>query len=262
MESPSPQHEARFSGIKRLYGADGSERLRKAHVCVIGIGGVGSWAVEALARCGIEHLTLVDLDDVCISNVNRQLHALTSTFGKPKIEVMAERARAINPHCQVHARHEFFLKSNAEAILSEHFDCVLDAIDQTAMKCLLIALCREKKIPLVTTGGAAGRRDPAAIEVADLALTGGDKLLLEVRKRLRSEFDFPPHPEPFGIECVFSREPMTFPQMDGSVSCERGEVTDLRIDCNTGLGTASFVTGTFGFVAASRVVNKICSGDL
>lgn len=254
------QHEARFNGIVRLYGAAGAERLRQAHVCVVGIGGVGSWGVEALARSGVGQITLVDLDDVCISNTNRQLHALTGTFGQPKVDVMAERVRAIHPDCQVHARQEFFLKSNAEAILATKFDCVFDAIDQLAMKCLLIALCREKKIPLVTTGGAGGRRDPAAIEVADLARTEGDPLLAQVRKKLRDEHGFPRDKQPFGVECVFSREPMTYAQPDGSVGCERGATTDLRIDCSTGLGTASFVTGTFGFAAASRMVRAIVAG--
>jgi len=202
----------------------------------------------------------VDLDDVCISNTNRQLHALTGTFGKPKVEVVAERVRAINPDCQVHARQEFFLKSNAEEILQTKFDCVLDAIDQTAIKCLLLSLCREKQIPVVTTGGAAGRRDPTAVEIADLALTGGDPLLAQVRKKLRDEFGFPRGRELFGMDCVFSQEPMVYTQPDGSVSCERGDGTDRRIDCSTGLGTATFVTGAFGFAAAARVVQKICGG--
>ena len=246
----------------RLFGVEGARRLRHAHVCVIGIGGVGSWAVEALARSGVGQITLVDLDDVCISNTNRQLHALTGTFGQPKVEVMAERVRAIHPDCQINARQEFFLKSNAETILATKFDCVFDAIDQVSMKCLLIALCREKQILLVTTGGAGGRRDPAAIEVADLAHTGGDPLLAQVRKQLRDEFGFPRGQTAFGIECVFSREPMTYAQPDGSVSCDKGTTTDLRIDCSTGLGTASFVTGTFGFIAASRIVQKLAAADV
>ncbi|MFO1488286.1 MAG: tRNA threonylcarbamoyladenosine dehydratase [Verrucomicrobiota bacterium] len=258
MDTPSSaQFDARFGGVMRLFGTAGAARLRRAHVCVIGVGGVGSWAVEALARSGIGTLTLVDLDDVCISNVNRQSHALTGTFGKPKVEVMTERVRAINPDCQVRARQEFFLKSNAEDVLGGGYDCVLDAIDQTALKCLLLAMCREKKIPIVTTGGAAGRRDPTAIEIADLAQTGGDPLLAEVRKRLRAEYGFPRDKELFGIECAFSKEPMVYSQTDGTVSCERGTATDLRIDCNTGLGTAAFVTSVFGMAAASCVVRKI-----
>jgi tRNA threonylcarbamoyladenosine dehydratase len=253
------RHEARFSGINRLFGADGAERLRRSHICVIGIGGVGSWAVEALARSGIGQISLVDLDDVCISNVNRQLHALDGTFGKPKVEVMAERARAINPDCGVHVRHEFLLKSNADSILSSGFDFVLDAIDSPSRKCLLIALCRQRRIPIIVTGGAAGRRDPTAVEIADLAFTSHDRLLEEVRSKLRSKYGFPRGKNSFGIECVLSREPVVYPKKDGSICEHRGETNDLRIDCNSGFGTASFVTGTFGLVAASRIVQAIAA---
>jgi tRNA threonylcarbamoyladenosine dehydratase len=251
------QHEARFGGIGRLFGNDGAQHLRAAHVCVVGIGGVGSWAVEALARSGVGKITLVDLDDVCISNVNRQLHALTGSFGKPKVEVMAERVRLIQPDCEVHARQEFFLESNAETILSTPFDFVFDAIDRVSMKALLIALCCRKNIPVITAGGAGGRRDPTAIEVRDLAFSSNDRLLKHVRKELRSKHGFTQADKSFGVDCVFSREPVVFAQADGSVSCERGTTTDFRIDCSTGFGTASFVTGTFGLIAAAKIVEKI-----
>jgi tRNA threonylcarbamoyladenosine dehydratase len=254
-------YEARFGGIDRLFGAKAGERLKRSHVCVIGLGGVGSWAVEALARSGIGQITLVDLDDVCISNVNRQLHALDGTFGKPKVDVMGERVRAINPDCDVHIRHEFFLKSNAETILSSGFDYVLDAIDSPSKKCFLIALCREKRIPVITTGGAAGRRDPTAVEIVDLAFTSHDRLLEEVRGKLRLRHGFPRGEQPFGVDCVLSRETVVYPKEDGSVCTERSEANDLRIDCNTGLGTASFITGTFGLTAASRIVQNLATGD-
>ena len=165
--------ERRFGGIGRLYGKEGLERSRRAHVCVIGLGGVGSWAVEALARSGIGELTLVDLDDVCISNVNRQLHALDGELGKPKVEVLARRVQAINPDCVVHSLQAFFLKSNAREILQPRYDYVLDAIDSPARKCLLIALCRELNLPVITTGASAGRRDPTAVQVMDLAFSLG-----------------------------------------------------------------------------------------
>ena len=183
---------------------------------------MGSWAVEALARSGIGQITLVDMDDVCISNVNRQLHALTGTFGKPKVEVMAERTRLINPDCQVNARQEFFLQSNAEAILSTKFDYVFDAIDRVSMKALLIAMCGSRGIPVITAGGAGGRRDPSKIEVADLAFSCNDRLLKHVRKELRSKHGFSQADKSFGVESVFSREPVVYAQNDGSVSCERG----------------------------------------
>jgi tRNA A37 threonylcarbamoyladenosine dehydratase len=254
-------YEARFGGIARLYSAIGLEWLRRAHVCVIGLGGVGSWAVEALARSGVGELTLVDMDDVCIRNVNRQLHALDGELGKPKVEVLTRRVLAINPECRVHPHQAFFLKSNAEALLAARFDAVLDAIDSPSLKALLIARCRERGFPIVTTGGAGGRRDPAAIEVADLARTSHDRLLMFVRRILRQEYGFPRGGKAFGVECVVSREQVLYPKQDGSVCAERAAEPDLRLDCDTGYGTACFVTGAFGFVAASRVVHAILKHD-
>jgi tRNA A37 threonylcarbamoyladenosine dehydratase len=246
-------YEARFGAIGRLFTTEGLERLRSAHVCVVGLGGVGSWAVEALARSGVGHLTLVDLDDVCVGNVNRQLHALDGELGKPKVEVMARRVQAINPQCRVTSMHAFFLKSNAHEILKTKFDAILDAIDSPARKCLLIALSRSKRIPVVTTGASAGRRDPTAIEVVDLAFSSHDRLLQEVRKKLRVRHGFPRGDQPFGVPCVVSREPIVYPQ----AACEARAAGDLRLDCNSGFGTASFVTGAFGLVAASWIVRKI-----
>jgi len=250
-------YAARFGGLGRLYSSNGLERLRQAHVCVIGLGGVGSWAVEALARSGVGELTLVDLDDVCIRNVNRQLHALDGELGKPKVEVLARRVLAINPECKIHAHQAFFLKSNAEAILAPPFSAVLDAIDSPSLKSLLIARCRDRGFPVVCTGGAGGRRDPTAIEVADLATTSHDRLLQYVRRILRRVYGFPREGRKFGIECVVSREPVCYPKADGSVCAQRTPDPDLRLDCDTGYGTACFVTGAFGFVAASRIVHAI-----
>lgn len=250
----------RFGGIRRLYAASGLERLRRARVCVVGIGGVGSWAVEALARSGVGGLTLVDLDEVCVSNVNRQLHALDGAVGMAKVTAMAERIRAINPECNVNPIQEFFSPQTAEQILCGKFDYVLDAIDNVPNKCLLIARCREMGIPVMTVGGAGGRRDPAAIKVADLALTTHDGLLQQVRKRLRDEFQFPKAPkELFGVPCVYSTEPQVFPQQDGSVCANPEPGAPLRLNCDNGYGTATFVTGTFGFVAAARIVSALAA---
>jgi tRNA threonylcarbamoyladenosine dehydratase len=250
-------YQKRFSGLGRLVGVAGLEQLRRAHVCIVGLGGVGSWAVEALARSGVGELTLVDLDDICISNVNRQLHALDGELGKPKVEVMARRVQAINPQCVVHPLQSFFLKSNAEQILEPAFDGVLDAIDALSLKCLLLALCRQRGLTVVTVGGAGGRRDPTAVEVNDLAFSSHDTLLQEVRRCLRREHGFPRGDQAFGIDCVFSRETPVYPAEDGSVCAERPASPDLRLDCQSGFGTASFVTGTFGLVAASRIVHRL-----
>jgi tRNA A37 threonylcarbamoyladenosine dehydratase len=250
-------YEARFGGVARLFGAAGLERLRQAHVCVVGVGGVGSWAVEALARSGLGRLTLVDFDEVCISNTNRQLHALAGDFGSPKVEVLARRVRAINPDCGVQPLTVFFTPATATQVLEPQFSFVVDAIDQTDNKCLLIARCRERGLPIVTTGGAGGRRDPTQVRVADLAFTTHDGLLDQVRSRLRKEFGFPRGKQPFGVDCVFSAEPQVYPAQDGGVCARRSEASRLRIDCETGFGTATFVTGTFGFAAAAVVVRKL-----
>lgn len=253
-------YQRRFGGLRRLFSDHGVERLRCAHVCVIGLGGVGSWAVEALARSGIGELTLVDLDDICISNVSRQLHALDGDLGKPKVEVMSRRAKAINPDCVVHEVHGFFLKSNAQEILQESFDHVIDAIDSPSLKAVLISLCCQRGIPITTTGGAGGRKDPTAVEVSDLAFTSHDRLLAHVRRLLRRRHGFPRGDCPFGVEAVASRESVVYAKADGTVCTSREVAPDLRLDCDTGFGTASFVTGTFGFVAASRAVEKTAAG--
>jgi len=250
-------YERRFGGLSRLFGSAGLASLRRAHVCVVGLGGVGSWTVEALARSAIGQLTLIDMDDVCISNVNRQIHALDAELGQPKVEVLARRVRAINPECVVRPLHSFFLKSNARQVLQTPFDGVVDAIDGPSLKCLLIASCRERKIPIVAVGGAGGRQDPTAIEVTDLAFSSGDRLLQQVRRKLRRDYGFPRGDQAFGIECVFSRELPVFPTEAGCVSRDRAEAADLRLDCSSGFGTACFVTGTFGLVAAGRVVQRI-----
>jgi len=167
---------------------------------------------------------------------------------------------AINPDCRVHSHQAFFLKSNADALLSVRFSAVVDAIDSPSLKSLLIARCRAAGLPVVTTGAAGGRRDPAAIEIADLASTSHDRLLLFVRRILRRRYGFPRGDKLFGVECVVSREPVLYPTRDGSVCAQRSADPDLRLDCDTGYGTACFVTGAFGFLAASRAVHAIVTG--
>ncbi len=253
--------EFRFGGIGRLFGTAALARLRSAHVCVVGIGGVGSWAVEALARSGIGKLTLIDLDEVCVSNVNRQLHALNDAVGRAKVEVMAERVRGINPECDVRAVTEFFTEANAAELLATRFDYVVDAIDSVGNKCRLIALCRERGLPIVVCGGAGGRRDATQVRVSDLAATSHDRLLQKVRDTLRKDFGFPRGKIKFGIDCVHSPEAPVFPQCDGGVAATREEGSDLRLNCESGFGTATFVTGTFGFVAAQVVVRALAETE-
>lgn len=259
--------ELRFGGMARLYGRAGLERLRAAHVLVVGVGGVGSWTVEALARSGVGTITMVDLDEICVSNVNRQLPALDGTIGRPKVEVLAERIRAINPACRIFARQEFFTEDSAERLLAPTdppVDFVVDAIDAVANKCRLIALCRARRLPVIVCGGAGGRRDPTQVRRADLALATHDRLLSEVRKRLRQEHGFPPAGKKFGVDCICSAEIPVFPQKDGSVCpaadapAEPGE--SRRLNCDWGFGSATHVTGTFGFAAAAAVINALAEG--
>ena len=250
----------RFGGIARLYGARGLERLRAAHVCVIGVGGVGSWTVEALARSGIGALTLIDLDDVCITNVNRQLPALDGQIGRPKIDVLADRVRLINPACRVTCLSEFFTASSAARLLEPRYDFVIDATDKLTNKCLIITGCRERGLPVLTMGGAGGKRDCTKVRAADLSHTEHDELLRQVRRKLRREMNFPRGVgEPFGIPCVYSPEVPMYPWQDGTCSTEQEPGSGLALDCASGFGAATFVTGTFGFAAAGEVVRRIAT---
>jgi tRNA A37 threonylcarbamoyladenosine dehydratase len=255
----------RFGGIARLYGNAALPRLHAARVAVIGVGGVGSWVVEALARSGIGTLTLIDMDDVCITNTNRQLPALTDTIGKTKVEVLAERVRQIAPECVITAQPEFFLESSADRLLAPGFDVIVDAVDSTNIKALIIAKARDLGIPVIVSGSAGGRRDPTQIKVADLGQAGADPLLQQVRRRLREAHSFPKSPEGrpmhWDVPCVFSTEKAIYPQPDGTCAASRAETTEpgLRLDCSAGFGAATFVTGTFGFALAAEVVRQIAS---
>jgi len=251
-------YPTRFGGIARLYGHAGLARLRAAHVCVVGIGGVGTWAVEALARSGVGSLTLVDLDEICVTNINRQAHALTGTVGQAKVSVMAERVLAINPDCQVRAEQQFFTAQTAAELLAPKFDFVVDAIDSVTGKVLLLAECRRRELPVAVSGGAGGRTDATSVRHADLAAVSHDRLLAEVRKQLRRDHGFPPTGQPMGLDCIYSATAPVYAQPDGSVG-DRCEVREdgTRLNCNGGLGSATFVTGVFGFALAGLVVGRL-----
>jgi len=256
MESGSFEH--RFGGIQRLYGVGETEVLRNSHVLIVGVGGVGSWAVEALARSGIGRITLLDWDDICLTNVNRQLPAMSNTVGRGKVDIMAERIALINPECQVEALREFFTIDNADEILSTKYDFVLDCIDGLTNKCILINKCRRLKMPLVVSGGCGGRSDPTLIKTDDLSRSFGDSLLAAVRKKLRMEFNFPRNlKRRFGIGCVYTSELPSYPQPDGCVSTEKPKESNLKLDCFSGFGAATFITGTIGFGMAAYTVRKL-----
>lgn len=253
----------RFGGIGRLYGVQALSRLATARVCVIGVGGVGSWIVEALARSGMGSLTMVDMDDVCITNINRQLPALQDTIGLPKVGVLTDRVKAINPRCEARAVCEFLTASSCERLLAPEFDFVVDAVDRMSVKALIIARCRDIGVPVITLGSAGGRRDPGQIRIADLGLAGKDELLHQVRRKLRRDHGYPKSTDGkallMGVPSVFSTEPPVYPRGDGTCARapEPGAENGLRLDCASGYGAATFVTGAFGFVAAAEVVRRI-----
>ena len=258
----------RFGGIERLYGKKALQTFRDAHICVVGIGGVGSWIVEALARSGIGQITMIDLDEICLTNINRQLHAMDGEIGRQKTAVMAERVTAINPECHVICKESFFTSRNADEILNAEFDYVIDAIDRVKEKCLLLAGCHQRGIPIITCGGAGGLRDPSQICIDDLSRSYNDALLNQVRKNLRSNHGFPAGADPkrkikariFGIDAVFSPEAAVFQQCDGEVSSKRPTDTtgaDARLNCASGFGSITHITATFGFFAVSRCLERL-----
>jgi tRNA A37 threonylcarbamoyladenosine dehydratase len=250
-----------FGGIARLYGREGLKRLLASHVCVVGIGGVGSWAAEAIARSAVGSITLIDLDEICQTNLNRQVHALENTIGRAKVDVMRERIQMIRPDCRVDARRTFFTAATADAILATRYDYVVDAIDNAPNKCRLIVNCRDRQIPIICAGAAGGRCDPNRIVTTDLSRSVQDSLLARVRKMLRKDYGFPRDPRrKFRIDCVFSSERAVYPHIDGTVCTTKDPRTDLRLDCESGFGTVSFVTGAFGFALAARVVETIAQG--
>lgn len=247
----------RFGGIARLYGLNQAERLSSARVAVVGIGGVGSWAAEALARSGVGTIILQDLDELCITNTNRQIHAMANTYGQPKVDVMAARLKLINPDIDVVPLMSFYTVSAPERLFDTTPHVVIDAIDSMRPKAHLIAECHRRHIPIVTCGGAGGRIDAAQIDVADLARTCGDNMLSQLRKTLRKEYHFPLHDRcpDIGIRCVYSPERPRFPRCDGSVSCEREAGQKGGIGCASGFGSATHITGTFGFMAAGEALH-------
>ena len=255
----------RFAGIDRLYGAGSVERLSACKVAVVGMGGVGSWIVEALARTAVGQLTLIDADDVCVSNTNRQLPALLGQYGHGKAAAMAERCRAINPDILADAVPAFLTPSNLEELLGGGFDLVLDACDSFRTKVVAIAWCRRRKLPMITVGSAGGRTDPTQVRVRDLSRTEHDAMLSLIRKKLRSKFHFPRNADRyFGVSAVYSLENVRYPQADGSVCGVRPQLDKdaaLKLDCGAGLGAATHITGAFAFAAAGRAIELLLKPD-
>jgi tRNA A37 threonylcarbamoyladenosine dehydratase len=250
-----------FVGFRQLVGADAYARITSSSVCVVGLGGVGSWAVEALARSGVGAITLVDLDEVCVTNINRQLHALTSTVGRSKVELLAERVALINPSCKVTAIKKFFSTSTADEILGHGYSLVLDTIDTVEHKTLLIAECVQRGLRCITVGSAGDRTLPQMATVVDLSKTIHDPLLQIVRKNLRQDHNFPRSERTkFEIPCVYA------PKQRGPRDLKPENVCDVAGEeqprsraksCNAGLGSAVYMTGTIGFMAAAQAIELL-----
>lgn len=243
----------RFGGVESLYGENAIETFMKSHVIVIGIGGVGSWVAEALARNAIGELTLIDMDVVAESNINRQLPALSSTLGKNKIDVMAERIHEINPKCKVNLIDDFVSEDNLAEMIDDNADYVIDCIDNSRVKAALIAWCKRRKIKIVTLGGAGGQTDPSLIKTADLSKTEHDPLLSKTRKLLRQNYGFSSNTKRrFAITCVYSTEHLTRPvQQSGTAA----------LSCAGGLGSSVMVTASFGFIAVALVLKKLLNNN-
>ena len=253
----TPDFERRFSGVKRLYGDAGFKKLQAAHIVVIGIGGVGSWAAEALARNAVGKITLIDLDNIAESNVNRQLHAVDGEFGKAKVTAMRERILSINPLCGVREIDDFINLQNMAELLNADSDVILDCIDDAQAKIALADFCKRSQIPLIMAGSAGGRLDPTRIKVADLAHVTGDRLLSKVRNQLRRDYAFPKASNnkksaEFGINCVYSDEQAIKPDS----ACEVDIAAITGLNC-AGYGSSVCVTAPFGFTAAQIALNCI-----
>lgn len=254
LDHPSP-FDIRFGGIQRLFGQKAFEKIQASHILVVGLGGVGSWAVEALVRSGVGELTLVDFDDICVSNSNRQIHTLKQTVGQFKTETLKERVLQINPECQVNIISEAYNRETENQIFSKHFDGAIDGIDHGLSKYHLVMACRERQIPVVTVGAAGGRINPGLVQCADLSRSHEDPMLSILRKDLRRNGGLPREGS-MGVACVFSTEkPRYF--LDGKITSEKPENYKKPLDCQSGFGTASFVTGTFGFLATQKILEKV-----
>lgn len=243
------QYDRRFNGIARLYGADSFARFAGAHVAIIGLGGVGSWAAEALARTGVGTLTLIDLDVLVASNVNRQLPALTETFGRSKADVLADRARSINPRADIRVRDDFLTADNVATLLADRPDIVLDCTDDMKAKLAMVMHCRYHKLYLIMVGAAGGKTDPTRIAVDDLARTTQDPLLAKLRSRLRKEYGFPIETgKTFGVRCIYSTEPVRPPS--GQTCIAAG------LHCD-GYGSGTVMTASMGLFAVAEALKRL-----
>jgi tRNA A37 threonylcarbamoyladenosine dehydratase len=246
-----------FEGIESLYSTAGFKKISECHFLVVGIGGIGSWICESLTRSGVLKITIVDMDEICVSNINRQVHSLSTTIGQTKTNAMAQRLKLINPDLEVNEIFDFFTISTASEILNKRYDYVFDAIDSLQSKCILVSECKKRDQPVITLGAAGGKKDASLVAVKDLNRTVNDRLLSCMRKELKRNFEFwKYHDHPYKIAAVFSPELAKFNET------EECTVSDEVVrNCQNAYGSASFVTGSFAFVAVSYVLNEITGSE-
>ena len=254
----SPEYLQRFGGIARLYGQDALAALAQAHFAVIGLGGVGTWVAEALARSGVGELTLIELDDVCVTNTNRQSHALASQIGRSKNQVISERLRDINPEIRLHTHEDFIDQHNMTTLIGQQHHVVIDAMDAAHIKARLVAYCSALKIRLIVVGSSGGKRDPQLVRVDDLGRTESDPMLAKIRTQLYRHYHFARDKQrKFRVDAIYSTEQMVYPKPDGSVCMDKQVLQDgVKLDCAGGFGSSVMVTGTFGFLAANRAIER------
>jgi len=248
----------KFGGVVRALGKSHLENISKMHFCIIGIGGVGSWTAESLARTGLGKLTLIDFDDICQSNINRQIHATLETVGKMKTTEMKKRLLTINPKMEVLEIQDRYSEETHTQLINQDFDVIIDCMDALSAKCFLIHDCYKKGKKLVTVGGSAGKMNPTFIKIGDLSQTSGDRLLHKVRKKLRMHYGFPRDlKKKWGIATIYSDELPVFPLENGEVTKSPEARPQKPIDCADGMGSLSFVTGCFGFYAAYQALQAV-----
>lgn len=249
--------DIKFKGIANLYGHKALGVFQKSHVAVAGVGGVGSWIAESLVRSGVGKISMIDMDEVCLSNANRQIQALYSTVGKPKVEVLKERCVDINPDVTIENHFEFVTPDNVEKFLSQDVKVFVDATDSVKAKCAIAKTCADRKVPLVMVGGAGGKSDPTQIVVQDLNKVVNDYLLRQVKRLLKRDYGFSTSSKTLKIDAVFSKELPKYPGENGEVCETKNTESATKLDCGGGLGASTMVTGTFGFFAAHRVLQRL-----
>ena len=248
----------RFSGIGRLYGQQALVHLAQAHFVVVGLGGVGSWTAEALARSGVAEISLIDLDDICVTNINRQVHALSSSIGQSKVQALTARLKDINPEIIVHGIEDFLDFDNIKVLIGPQHHVVIDAIDAVQVKAGLVAYCKARKIRIITVGSAGGKTDPTKISCTDLANTISDPMMSKVRYLLYKRYNFSKNEQRrFRVDAVYSIQQAVYPQPTGEVCQQKSaEMDGVRLDCTAGFGSSTMMAATMGFVAAEQAIKR------